>query len=302
MNIDISLTDIRAFVIIAEQGNFTRAAEVLSCSRSQLSKQLNQLEAFLGVSLIIRTTRSQRLTEQGIVFLKQCQESFKQIDLSVATIVDQAQQLQGHININCVGGVIGEEWVVKLINDFIKLHPEITIELGFSSQRVDLIDDSFDVVFRMGELPDSGLVARKLVSIKNCILASAQYLDQHKRIVHPNELTKHSCITGSISQWRFQHVDQPSNKVEVTIKGGFRCKSGRAMKTSALSGLGIVRLPYLYCPEEIKSGQLLQVFSQWEIPDTPIYLLYHKDPHQVLRLNKFIQFTVAHFKDYLPEL
>ncbi|GIU50043.1 MULTISPECIES: LysR family transcriptional regulator [Shewanella] len=302
MNTEINLVDIRAFVVIAEQGNFTQAAEVLGCSRSHLSKQLLSLETFLGVSLIIRTTRTQRLTDQGELFLQQCQQALHQIEQAVATTVDSAERLKGNIYINCVGGILGEEIIVKLVNDFIQLYPDITIDLDFSSQRVDLIEDHFDAVFRMGELADSGLIARKLMDIKNCTLASPAYLGKYGQPTHPNQLNKHACIVGSINHWRFEQLSSNKDGVEVAIKGSFRCKNGRAMKISALAGNGIVRLPYLYCSEEIRTNELVEVFSDWHIPDTPFYVLYHKDKFQPERLKKFIQFTHEKFKTYLPDL
>ncbi|WP_144212600.1 LysR substrate-binding domain-containing protein [Shewanella donghaensis] len=300
MNLDINLIDIRAFVVIAEQGNFTQAAQVLGCSRSHLSKQLLSLEKFLGVSLIIRTTRTQRLTEQGEQLLTQCQQALEQIDQVVAMALDSAEKLQGNIHINCVGGVIGEDILVQLVNDFIKQYPDITIDLDFSSQRVDLIEGHFDIVFRMGQLADSSLVGRKLMDIENRTLVSPHYLAKHGQPIHPSELNQHSCITGSINHWRFNHKHDDLN-VEVAIKGGFKCKNGRAMKASALAGNGIVRLPYLYCPDEINTGELVDVFSDWHIPDTPFYMLYHKDKFQPERLKKFIQFTMDNFKRYLPD-
>ena len=302
MNSEINLVDIRAFVVIAEQGNFTLAAELLGCSRSHLSKQLLSLETFLGVSLIIRTTRTQRLTEQGELFLLQCRQALQQIEQAVATTVDSAEHLKGNLYINCVGGIIGEEIVVQLVNDFIQLYPDITIDLDFSSQRVDLIEDHFDAVFRMGSLADSGLIARKLMDIKNCTLASPTYLKRHGHPTHPNQLNKLACIVGSINHWRFEQKGDVENTVEVAIKGNFRCKNGRAMKISALAGNGIVRLPYLYCPEEIRANELVEVFADWHIPDTPFYLLYHKDKFQPERLKKFIQFTHENFKSYLADL
>lgn len=302
LNSDINLVDIRAFVVIAELGNFTQAAEALGCSRSHISKQLLSLETFLGVTLIVRTTRTQRLTDQGESFLLQCQQALHQIEQAVSMTVDSAERLKGNIYINCVGGFLGEEIVVALVNDFIQLYPDITIDLDFSSQRVDLIEDHFDVVFRMGELADSGLIARKLMDIKNCTLASPNYLAQHAIPAHPTLLNRHTCIVGSINHWRFAHKTNTHESAEVAIKGSFRCKNGRAMKLSALAGNGIVRLPYLYCAEEISQHQLVEVFQDWHIPDTPFYVLYHKDKFQPERLKKFIQFTLDNFKSYLPDL
>ncbi|BAJ03715.1 LysR family transcriptional regulator [Shewanella violacea] len=296
---EINLADVKAFTVIAEQGSFTKAAEVLICSRSHLSKQLSHLESYLGVTLITRTTRAQRLTEQGLAFFSRCKAALDSIDQAVDIAVDNAQNLQGSIKINCVGGYLGEEVVAGLINDFILKYPGISVELDFSSQRVDLLVDQFDLVFRMGELEDSGLVARKLMDISNLTLASPKYLQSRGYPQDPKSLKTHQCITGSINNWSFYHVDNGEHKLDVHINGVFRCKNGRAMKHSALAGNGIVRLPQLYCVEELNRGELVSVFEDWRVADTPFYLLYHKDKFQPAILREFVGFTAEHFKDYV---
>ncbi|MGS0681860.1 LysR family transcriptional regulator [Shewanella sp. 125m-7] len=296
---DLNLADVRAFTVIAEKGSFTLAAEKLGCSRSHLSKQLTQLERYLGVTLITRTTRAQRLTEQGSFFYERCQHALDVMEQAVAKTVDNAHNLQGKININCVGGYIGEEIVNQLVNDFMSQHPNIQIHLDFSSQRVDLVLDEFDLVFRMGELEDSGLVARKLMDIANCTLASPAYIAKRGRPQHPKELKTHACITGSVYHWNYHSRSDKNQKAEVTIAGTFLCKNGRVMKSSALAGNGIVRLPEIYCSTELDSGELVHVFEDWTISDTPLYLLYNKDQFQPARLRQFIDFTTQHFMEYV---
>ena len=301
MEKEINLIDIKAFVLIAEHGSFTKAAETLSCSRSHLSKQLIQLEANLGVKLITRTTRAQRLTEQGKLFFERCKRSLEDINQAVAITVDNAHKLQGTININSVGGIIGEELICKIINNFIKQYPDITVTLDFNSQRVDLLSDGFDLVFRMGNLDNSGLIARKLINIPIDTLASPLYLEKHGYPNHPKMLQDHLCITGSINHWHFHHIEDVNNQVEIPIKGTFRCKNGRVMLNGAKAGNGIVRLPTLYCPDEIKNGDLVSVFKEWQIPPTPLFLLYQQDKYQPARIRAFIDFVTKHFQNYLTQ-
>jgi len=301
MEKEINLADIKAFVLIAEQGSFTKAAETLSCSRSHLSRQLTNLEASLGVKLIARTTRAQRLTEQGKQFFDHCKISLDGIKQAVTITIDDAQNLKGHININSVGGFIGEEIITNLINDFIKLYPDISVNLDFSSQRVDLVVDEFDLVFRMGSLEDSVLIARKLMNIPIDTLASPAYLEKHGFLKHPRDLHHHQCITGSVDHWLFSQVSEPDHKVQIPIKGSFRCKNGRAMLNSALAGNGIIRLPTIYCPEEIHSRKLISVFEDWTIPSTPFFLLYQQDKYQPARIQAFIQFGLEYFRNNEPK-
>jgi len=300
-----SLADIRAFVTIAEQGSFTKAADVLQSSRAHVSRQLAQLEQKMGIQLIIRTTRAQRLTPIGEQFFEQCLGSLKTIDQAVIAAKDDTEKLQGNISINCVGGVIGEEILTDIISAFNKQYPDITIELDFSSPRVDLIAEAFDLVVRMGRLEDSGLVARKLTDIKVQVLASPDYLTQHQQIQHPKDLEQHNCLTGSIKRWRFHqksiaHNNALTHELEVNVAGNFNCKNGRALINAAKKGNGIVRLPELYCEDEIKNNLLVPVLNayeaQWHSPDVPLFLLYHRNRYQPTRLKLLIDFICDRFK------
>jgi len=292
----MNLNDINAFVIISQQGSFTKAAQVLGCSRSQLSRQLNKLEKDLGVSLIARSTRQQQLTESGLLFFEQCLSALQNIEQAMLTTVEGNKRLQGNININSVGGIIGEEIISVLINEFLQLYPDIEINLDFSSPRVNLIEQQFDLVFRMGELPDSGLIARKLLQLPIETLASPDYLKQYGQPQHPKQLSDHHCISGSVKQWAFIHQQQET-KLDISINGRFKCANGRAMLNSAKAHNGIVRLPRLYCAEEIENGLLVPVFKDWQCKESALYLLYQQDKYQPLRLRTFIDFAVKYFNN-----
>ncbi|WDE06965.1 LysR family transcriptional regulator [Thalassomonas viridans] len=299
MNKKISLSDIRTFVVLAECGSFTRAAEALMCSRSHISKQLAQLESDLGVTLLTRTTRTQKLTPQGEVFFERCQRSLQSIDSAVDSVLESSEALQGQIKINCVGGQIGEDIVAPLVNDFMVKNPQLSVELDFSSRRVDLVSGEFDFVFRMGELDDSALIARKLTDIHIDTLASPAYIERYGWPADPKALKHHRCIVGSMHHWTF--VDLRNGKrLELPVNASLRCKNGRVMISSALAGNGIIRVPELYCQKELKQGKLVPVFNDWKVQSTPFNLVYLKDKHQPLRLRTFKDFVVSEFAAYMP--
>ncbi|WDD97648.1 LysR family transcriptional regulator [Thalassomonas actiniarum] len=295
----ISLSDIRTFVVLAQSGSFTNAAEVLMCSRSHISKQLAQLESDLGVTLLTRTTRTQKLTPQGEAFFERCQSSLRSIDTAVDRVLESSASLHGLIKINCVGGFIGEDMVAPLVNDFMAAYPGVSIELDFSSRRVDLVSGEFDFVFRMGQLDDSALIARKLTDIHIDTFASPGYLKQHGRPGDPKDLKHHRCIVGSMHHWAFISLAS-SKKLEVPVSASLRCKNGRTMVSSALAGNGIIRVPELYCQNELKSGELEPVFSDWKVQSTPLYLVYLQDKHQPQRLQTFKDFVMEKFAAFLP--
>ncbi|MDW7548888.1 MULTISPECIES: LysR family transcriptional regulator [Pseudoalteromonas] len=290
----ISLDDIRIFAVVAEQGSFTSAAELLKVSRSHISRRVSALEKQTGLTLLQRTTRTLKLTDSGKRLVAQCHSAIQKIEYALVDAINDNDNLKGNIRVNSVGGYLGEVYVASLVSEFMKLHPEVSVELDFSSHRVDLINDEFDVAFRMGKLEDSGFVARQLCMIEMCTLASPNYLTGKPVIKHPKELQMHCCLTGSVAHWRYLH-HQTNESYSVSIDGTLRCKNGQVLISGALNGLGIIRVPRIYCQNAIDEGKLVEVFTEWHIPSVEFSLLYHKDKHQAKRLAAFIEFTKAYF-------
>jgi len=291
----VNLADIRAFVLIAELGSFTNAALAMDVSRSHVSRQLSALESRLGVTLMHRTTRTLRLTDAGQLFYEQAKASFNGLEQALVAAVDDANAVRGEIRINCVGGHIGEDIIAAMCSEFLQQYPDVEISLDFSSPRIDLISDQFDLAFRMGELEDAGFVGRKLCDIKIHTLASPDYIERFGSLQHPKELIDHHCLTGSIRHWKFQSRQDPSDSYEINVKGRLSCKNGRALVRAAIDGNGVIRVPAIYCQNEIETGLLQPVFQQWDVPDVPFYAIYHKDRYQTIRLKTFIRFVTERF-------
>ena len=171
----------------------------------------------------------------------------------------------------------------------------MSINLDFSSHRVDLIADEFDIAFRMGKLDDSNFIARKLIDVEMGTYASPSYLETYGYPSHPKDLEKHICLTGSVTRWAFENTNTKQS-TEHQIRGQLRCKSGRVMIKAALAGNGIIRVPALYCQQELQTGKLKEVFTDWSIPSVEFSLLYHHDRHQPKRIRAFIDFTTQYFR------
>ncbi|WP_251881090.1 LysR family transcriptional regulator [Grimontia kaedaensis] len=296
-----SLSDIRAFVAIAETGSFSKAAESLNASRAHMSRQLSQLEARLGVQLIIRTTRSQRLTAAGETFFSRCRAALSQLDEAITLASNDADKMRGHIAVNCVGGILGESLIGDVIHAFCARNTEISIELDFSSERVDLVQSRFDLVLRMGALADSLLIGRELGEIKIGTYASPDYFARKGRPSHPKELQQHDCLTGSVTKWRYVKSDDPEQHTDVEVHGHLQCKNGHVLLNAALQGNGICRLPALYCTSYEAEGKLESVFTEWKVDKVPLYLLYHRDRHQPARLKALISYLVANIPAKLKD-
>lgn len=292
----INLSDVRSFVLIAQLGNFTKAAEALAVSRSHVSRQISALETQMGVTLFVRTTRTLRLTEAGTHFFTQCETALNKIDQALIATVDDAKAVRGSIRVNCVGGYIGEEIIAKYISQFMQQYPDIDISLDFSSHRIDLIEDEFDISFRMGKLEDAGFIAKKLMDIKMTTLASPDYIKKYGELNHPKELTQHRCLTGSVKKWSYQHINDINKNIDVQVEGRFTCKNGKALVQNALNGNGIIRVPLMYCNDDVNNGRLIQILPDWEIPDVALSSIYHRDKYQPTRLRTFIEFVKSKFE------
>ncbi|MBN3492555.1 LysR substrate-binding domain-containing protein [Vibrio neptunius] len=296
----INLADIRSFVLIAQLGNFTKAAEALGVSRSHVSRQISSLENQIGVTLLIRTTRTLKLTEAGKAFYQQCERALHNIDQALLAAVDDVEKVQGEIKINCVGGYLGEELIAQIATEFMHVHPDVSIHLDFSSHRVDLIEDDFDIAFRMGKLEDSGFVARKLLDIQMGTLASPDYLKRYGQPNHPKELTQHHCLSGSVKRWSFESKADAQH-YDVFVNGHMQCKNGRVLVKGALNGNGIIRVPMIYCEQELANGKLVEVFDHWGIPSVDFSAIYHRDRFQPKRLREFISFVKHYFDARLAD-
>ena len=294
---NVNLADIRSFVLIAQLGNFTKAAEALSVSRSHVSRQISALESQMGVTLLTRTTRTLRLTQAGERFYSQCEKALSDIDQALIAAIDDTEEVRGLIRVNCVGGYIGEEIIARYIGDFMTRYPQIKVHLDFSSHRVDLIEDEFDIAFRMGELEDAGFIAKKLMDIEIVTLASPEYINQYGNPTHPKELSQHRCLTGSVKRWSFQSVKDGNVQHDINVDGQLVCKNGHALVTGALSGNGIIRVPLMYCRDYVSEGRLTRMLPDWQIPTVLFSAIYHRDKYQPKRLRTFIDYIRSRFED-----
>ncbi|WP_444924033.1 LysR family transcriptional regulator [Microbulbifer sp. DLAB2-AF] len=292
---NISWRAIRAFIAVAERGSFTAAADHTGFSKATLSQQVSELESTLGVQLLHRTTRKLRLTEVGEGYYQRCKQAIQQLDSAAEWATHAKEEIKGKIRINAVGGIIGEEIIAPLVIKFQKTYPEIQIQLDFSSVRVDLIEDRYDLVIRMGQLPDSTLVIRKLHSIKTRYVASPDFIKMRGPILKPMDLSKVPLIYGSVDQWV---LTRGKTRHKIEVEQGIKLVSGRAMHLAALTGLGVTRLADIYVQADIEKGKLQEILPGWS-ESTQLSMVCPPLRHQLVRVRSLMQWLKDHFsKEY----
>lgn len=280
---------ISEFVYVAETTSFTQAAKKLNISTAHVSRRITALEQRLNVKLLYRTTRKVSLTQEGQLFYQHCRSVLDGIEEAERVVTNLQQKPQGHIKLTAPV-TYGEQKILPLVNDFIQQHSEVQVSAYLSNQKVDMVEQGFDLAIRLGRLADSTLMAKKLGSRTNYLCASPQYLEKYGMPHSLSELNDHSCLLGTLDYWRFKVAGKEKT---IKVKGSLRYNNGTGLTDAALKGLGIVQLPDYYVKDFIAQGKLLPLLSQFQEADEGIWAVY---PH-----NRQLSPKIRALVDYLSE-
>lgn len=295
-----TITGMRTFCAVAVKRSFIKAAQHLGISAALTSKYIAQLEERLGVRLLNRTTRSLSLTQTGSEYLSRCQMLLKEFDALEDSVQESSATPQGHLQISAPR-ILGENYLMEAIADFLAEHPKITIEVKLSDRFVNIVEEGFDLAIRGGALKDSSLISRKLASSSIVHCASPAYLKANGTPMHPNELTEHMCIIDSNfegkSLWPF--LDN-GEKISVAVNGPITVNGVQACRRLALRGLGIMHAPSGMVAEKINAKKLIPILEKFDLSNAGLYVVYPHNRHLSVKVRSLVDFLVAYFaKNYI---
>ncbi|MCA1409371.1 LysR family transcriptional regulator [Ensifer sp. IC3342] len=278
------LGDVEAFVAVAEKGSMTEAAVALSTTPSVLSRAVTRLETRLGAQLMRRTTRRLSLTDQGRAYLEQARTAFSLIGDAERAIQGQdGEFLTGHVRIS-VPTTYGHYRLPVLLDGFLRAYPEVQIELSITNRNVDLVAEAYDLAIRLGPLPDSGLVARKLEDASLRLVAAPQYLERAGIPRTVEDLAGHQCLpfvmpsTGRCAPWLFR-VD--GRDVDWTPSGRIRVFDDvLGVMSLAEKGLGICQTYDFVVSEHIEQGRFVELLDHARGRSRPFSIIFA--PHRRL--------------------
>jgi len=289
------LTSINVFVKAVELGSFSRAADAIGTSSQSVGKHIQGLEQHLGVRLLTRTTRRQSLTDIGRVFFERARNILAELEAAEALAAETRATPRGRLRVN-VPVTFGIHALTPKLPAYLKCYPEVEIDLMMSNRYVDLTDEGFDVVFRVGRLDDSSLIARTLRSYRLILCAAPNYLAGRPQLRSPEDLLEHECLGfnfGALgTRWDF---DGPNGPVSVPLVPRIMMDSGEGLLAAARSGLGIILQPSEMVIPEIEAGRLVCLLPEFRPPERPFHLLYAPDRRQTPKLRSFIDFAVEVF-------
>lgn len=289
------LASMAIFVKAIDLGSFSAAADALGLSPQLVGKHVLALENHLGVRLINRTTRRQHVTEIGKQYYERSHYILAEVEAAEALAEETRMVPRGTLRISAPV-TFGIHALAPRLPTFMNTYPEVSVELALSNRLVDVIDEGYDAVFRVGDLSDSGLIARRLGPYRLGVCASPNYLKERGIPLTPADLAEHECLifshTGLRTHWSFIG---PKGPITIPISGKLTMDSGEALLAAAVAGHGVILQPMELLRAGIQSGLLVPLLPGYHVPTRQFHVLHAPDRRVTPKLRSFLDFAAAQF-------
>lgn len=291
------------FVRVAELTSFTKAAESLGIPKASVSTYIQQLESQIGTRLFHRTTRSVQLTQDGMAYYERCKDLLIEVEEADSMFQDNSKGLSGRIRID-LPVALSKQAVIPNLPKFLELHPNIELEISSTDRRVDLIQEGFDCVVRVGSMNDSGLIARHVADMKIVNCASPGYVKKYglpKKLEDLNEhLLVHYALNLGAKPFGFEYFENEKYRT-LKMKGIITVNSTEAYQSACLSGFGIIQAPEIGVREALRAGTLIEVLAKLKSEPMPVFIVYPNRRNLSRRVKVFMDWIDGVLKDYIVE-
>jgi DNA-binding transcriptional LysR family regulator len=287
------LDELNVFLAILDTGSLAAAGRKLMRSPPSVTRVLGTLEQRLGARLIERSTRRLMPTEAGLQFAQQARRVLGEYEAALASHAPATPR--GTLRITAPV-VFGRRHVTPLVARFLASYPQIQANIVLADRNVDLIEDGIDVAFRIGPLPDSGMVARRLGEVRRMLVASPAYLKRHGAPQQPSDLAAHDIVLNTtarpLPEWRFR---QNGRDLAVRFQPRLQLNDVDATLNTVRGGFGIGRFLSYQVADDLKKGKLAPLLEAYEPPPLPVHLLVPSGRHMPSRLRTFVEYAIAHY-------
>lgn len=286
------------FVEIAEQGSMSAAARKLGVVNSVVSKNLTELEAWLGRKLVYRSTRNMRLTQDGHRQLGQFREILSRVNELEVHMDEGEEAVQGIVKITAPI-YLGQKLLVPQVADFHRLFPQIKLHLVLSDDFENMIDEGFDIAMRASQMFDSSFISRRLSDTSLVVVASPNYVAIHGVPSSPKALATHHCLVeGGLDtprRWRFKNTSD--EQISVAVDGSIYTNSGMSIKQLCEAGVGVAQLPTFFVDDSISSGKLIELLPEYALSNFFLHLLYHQKGTSNPAIKAVVDYFVSQLSD-----
>lgn len=286
------------FIAAVEAGSFSAASRRLGMPLPTVSRKVADLEAHLNTRLLIRSTRKLTLTDAGSAYLVASKNILEQVGEAERAAAGEYVMPKGDLII-AAPIVFGRLHVLPIVNDFLATFPDINVQMTLSDRNADLIDDHIDMAVRIGELPDSSMVATRVGFVRRVVCASPKFLMAHGAPKTPDDLADLPCITfGNIvsgSSWMFAAKSRRGVR-PVPVQARLAVNTAEAAIDAAISGVGITQVLSYQVAQAIKDKRLKIVLKDFEVEPLPVHVLYPAQTRPPLKLRSFLEFAVPRLR------
>jgi DNA-binding transcriptional LysR family regulator len=284
------------FVRVVEARSFSAVARESQTTQSAISKQVQALEAQLGAKLLVRSTRSHSLTEAGQLYYERCRHVLDTLEEARIEVHRAEHEISGVLRV-AAPVAFGRLHIVPRLAAFYERYPKITVDLQLDDGCVDLVAAGIDVAFRVGELKDSRLVARRIGKAHRATLAAPGYLEKHGEPQHPEELMGHQCLvyTGlaNVNEWIYREEGRPD--IALRVNGNFRSNSSEAIRQAVCEGLGICYSTLWIYGDDIRAGRIKPILTRYSLPALPLNVVFQPARRPSLKIHHFVSFFAEAF-------
>lgn len=289
------------FVRVIERGSFSAVARELQTTQPTISKILRALETELGGKLIARSTRQLSLTDEGQRYYRHCREILAAVDAAEHSFQTGKETIAGPLR---VGSSVsfGRLQIAARLSDFLLQYPDVQVDLQLNDHLQDMVSEGLDVTLRIGELPDSGLIARRIGTTHRVTLASPAYLGRHPAPKSPQDLSQHNCLLFNLLSSQNQWVYEKNGaRHSVRIAGNAQSNNSEAVREMVLTGLGIALSPLWLFYDDLKAGRVVALLQDYTAQSLPIHAVAAPNRRQSARVKAFVDY-MADALAQAPEL
>jgi DNA-binding transcriptional LysR family regulator len=292
------LAAIEIFIRAVDTGSFSATARHFNIGQPAVSKAVAQLEEWLGVKLLLRTTRAQTPTEAGASFYLHAKRAVEQADEAVVAARGAAAGLTGKLRVSAAV-CFARLHIVPRLSEFMELHPKLELELVLDDRNVDLVEEGIDLALRMGVLSDSGMTARKIAEARRRVIATPAYFARHGTPRVPADLLAHQAVIytrdGGGENQLFR---KDTAEVSVKLQGRVKITATEGLRAAIIAGMGLsVASEWAFTPE-LKSGAVISVMDDWQLPEISLYAVYPTGRRASTKARQFTAFVENCLADY----
>ena len=290
----------RTLIAAVDGGSLSAASRALNVPLPTVSRRVSDLEAMLGSQLVVRTSRRLLLTEVGTAYVVSARRVLDELAEAERTVSGEYRAPRGELLVTAPI-LFGQLNIAPIVHDFLGAYPEVSVRLVLSDNTIDLVEHHVDVAIRIGQLPDSALVARRVGEIRWVVCASPDYLSRRGEPREPTQLPDHNCIAFEGLQrhreWPF--IDAAGAARQVRIIPRYSVNTASGVTDGAAAGLGIARVLSYQAEDSLREGKLVPILGDFAPPPLPVHLVHAAHLQQPLKLRAFLDFVAPRLHDRL---